>query len=65
MKVETAFPAKSQSEKMPGQSPAKRHFYGDVYPVAQRAKETRVVIKVEPIKVSLGAVFIMKQALSA
>lgn len=35
----------------------KQHFYGDIYPVEQRYKETRVIVKVQPIKVCLDAVF--------
>jgi PPOX class probable F420-dependent enzyme len=35
----------------------KQHFYGDIYPVEQKHKETRVVVKVEPFKISLDAVF--------
>jgi PPOX class probable F420-dependent enzyme len=35
----------------------KQHFYGDVYPPDQRQKETRVIVKVEPIKISLDAIF--------
>lgn len=35
----------------------KRRFYGDIYPVEQRRKETRVIVKIEPIKVSLDAIF--------
>lgn len=35
----------------------KQHFYGDIYPVEQKQKETRVVVKIEPIKVSLDAIF--------
>jgi PPOX class probable F420-dependent enzyme len=35
----------------------KRHFYGGIYPVEQKHKETRVVVKVEPFKISLDAVF--------
>ena len=35
----------------------KRTFYGDIYPTAQMQKETRVVVKIEPLKVSLDAVF--------
>lgn len=37
--------------------PGKRHFYGDVYPPEQKQKETRVIVKIEPIKVSLDAIF--------
>jgi PPOX class probable F420-dependent enzyme len=35
----------------------KRHFYGDIYPVEQRHKETRVIVRIEAIKVSLDAIF--------
>lgn len=35
----------------------KRGFYGDIYPIEQRLKETRVIAFIEPIKVSLDAIF--------
>lgn len=35
----------------------KQHFYGDIYPVQQRSKETRVIVKIEPVKISLDAIF--------
>jgi PPOX class probable F420-dependent enzyme len=35
----------------------KQHFYGDIYPVEQRQKETRVIAKIEPTKISLDAIF--------
>jgi PPOX class probable F420-dependent enzyme len=35
----------------------KQHFYGDVYPVAQKERETRVIARIVPIKISLDAVF--------
>ena len=35
----------------------KRHFYGDIYPVEQQQKETRVIVRIEPVKVSLDAIF--------
>jgi PPOX class probable F420-dependent enzyme len=37
--------------------PGKQHFYGDIYPVEQRSKETRVIVKIQPLKVSLDAIF--------
>jgi len=37
--------------------PGKRHFYGDIYPPGQKEKETRVIVKIEPVKVSLDAIF--------
>lgn len=35
----------------------KQHFYGDIYTVEQKQKETRVIVKIEPMKVSLDAIF--------
>lgn len=35
----------------------KRHFYGDVYPVSRRDEETRVIVRIEPVKVSQDAFF--------
>ena len=33
------------------------HFYGDVYPLEQKYKETRVIARIEPLKIALDAVF--------
>lgn len=35
----------------------KRHFYGDVYPEAQRAQETRVTFRMAASKVNTDATF--------
>jgi PPOX class probable F420-dependent enzyme len=35
----------------------KQHFYGDIYPPEQKQKETRVIVKIEPLKISLDAIF--------
>ena len=35
----------------------RRHFYGDIYPVEQKQRETRVIVKVQPLKVCLDAIF--------
>ena len=35
----------------------KQFFYGDIYPVEQRSQETRVIVKIQPLKVSLDAIF--------
>ncbi len=35
----------------------KRHFYGDIHPVEQKNQETLVMVRVEPLKVSLDAIF--------
>lgn len=34
-----------------------QHFYGDIYPVEAQAKETRVIVKIAPVKVALDAIF--------
>lgn len=49
--------AEALADKLTRLYTGKRHFYGDIYPVEQRQKETRVIIKIEPIKISLDAVF--------
>src|SRR5512139_2143842 len=35
----------------------KRHFYGDIYPAEQKQKNKRVIVKIEPIRISLDAIF--------
>jgi PPOX class probable F420-dependent enzyme len=35
----------------------KQRFYGDIYSAEQKQKETRVIVKIEPIKVALDAIF--------
>jgi PPOX class probable F420-dependent enzyme len=35
----------------------KSHFYGDIYPADQKHKEARVIVRIEPVKVSLDAIF--------
>lgn len=35
----------------------KRRFYGDIHPVEQKYRETRVIVRIEPIKVYLDAIF--------
>lgn len=37
--------------------PGKFHFYGDIYPPEQKEKETRVIVRIQPVKVSLDAIF--------
>jgi PPOX class probable F420-dependent enzyme len=37
--------------------PNKRHFYGDIYPVEQQEKETRVIVRIAPVKISVDAIF--------
>ena len=35
----------------------KHHFYGDIYPPEQKYKETRVIARIEPIRVAMDAIF--------
>lgn len=35
----------------------RQHFYGDVYAPERRYTETRVIVRIEPLKISLDAVF--------
>lgn len=35
----------------------KRRFYSDVYPVERREQETRVILKIAPLKTTLDAIF--------
>jgi PPOX class probable F420-dependent enzyme len=37
--------------------PGKRYFYRDIYPPEQRQKETRVIVRIQPIKITLDAIF--------
>ena len=34
----------------------KQHFYGDVKPLEQRGRETRIIAKIKPIKITLDAI---------
>jgi PPOX class probable F420-dependent enzyme len=34
-----------------------KHYYGDIYPVEQREKETRVIFKITPKRVNTDAIF--------
>ncbi|MGE5140744.1 MAG: PPOX class F420-dependent oxidoreductase [Rudaea sp.] len=38
-------------------NPHKHRFYGDIYPVEKQAEETRVIARIEPLKVSVDAIF--------
>jgi PPOX class probable F420-dependent enzyme len=47
----------SHADKLTQLYAGKEHFYGDIYAVEQNQKETRVIVKIEPVKVSLDAIF--------
>ena len=49
--------AVEHADKLTQRYSRKQHFYGDIYPPEQQRKETRVMVKIEPIKISLDAVF--------
>ena len=49
--------AEAHADKLTQRYTGKQRFYGDVYPAEQRQKETRVIVKIEPTKVSLDALF--------
>ena len=49
--------AEAHADKLTQRYTGKQRFYGDIYPVEQRQRETRVIIKIEPIKTSLDAIF--------
>ncbi len=45
------------ADKLTQKYTGKQHFYGDIYEPERRHKETRVVVKIEPVKVSVDAIF--------
>jgi PPOX class probable F420-dependent enzyme len=49
--------AEAHANKLTQRYTGKQRFYGDIYPVEQQQKETRVIVKIEPMKVSLDAIF--------
>jgi PPOX class probable F420-dependent enzyme len=49
--------AEAHADKLTQLYTGKQRFYGDIYPIEQKQKETRVIVKIEPIKVSLDAIF--------
>jgi PPOX class probable F420-dependent enzyme len=49
--------AEAHADTLTQRYTTKRHFYGDIYPVEQKHKETRVIVRIEPLKVSLDAIF--------
>ncbi len=53
----TATNAEAHADRLTQQYTGKQHFYGDVYPAGQREKESRVIVTIEPVKISLDAIF--------
>jgi PPOX class probable F420-dependent enzyme len=56
-KVTAVASACAHADKLTQQYTGKPHFYGDIYPVEQQYKETRVIVTIEPIKITLDAIF--------
>lgn len=53
----TAKGAEAHADQLTQRYTSKRSFYGDIYPLEQKQRETRVIVKIEPIKISLDAIF--------
>jgi PPOX class probable F420-dependent enzyme len=49
--------AEVHADKLTQLYTSKQRFYGDIYPVEQKQKETRVIVKIEPLKISRDAIF--------
>lgn len=49
--------ASAHADKLTQLYTGKQRFYGDIYPVEQQYKETRVIVKIEPHKICLDAIF--------
>jgi PPOX class probable F420-dependent enzyme len=49
--------AQDHADKLTQRSTDKQRFSGDMYPIEQKQKETRVIVTIAPIKVSLDAIF--------
>ena len=49
--------AEAHADKLTQLYTGKQRFYGDIYPVDQKQKETRVIVKIVPLKISRDAIF--------
>jgi PPOX class probable F420-dependent enzyme len=49
--------ATAHADKLTQRYAGKTHFYGDIYPVERRQSETRVIVEIEPDKITLDAIF--------
>ena len=49
--------AEACADAMTRRYTGKAHFYGDVYAPERKFQETRVIVKIAPVKVSLDAIF--------
>jgi len=53
----TADGAADHADMLTRRYTGKQHFYGDIYPVGQQTKETRVIVRIMPTKVTVDAIF--------
>ncbi len=49
--------AEAHADRLTQRYTGKQHFYGDIYPPERKHQETRVIVKIAPVKVSLNAAF--------
>ncbi|HVU13013.1 MAG TPA: PPOX class F420-dependent oxidoreductase [Phototrophicaceae bacterium] len=49
--------AEAHADQLTRRYTGKSSFYGDIYPVEQKQKETRVIVRIEPIHIALDAFF--------
>lgn len=49
--------AEAHADKLTQRYTGKQHFYRDIYPPEQKEKETRMIVKITPLKIALDAVF--------
>jgi PPOX class probable F420-dependent enzyme len=54
MTRESAIP---HADKLAQRYTGKQRFYGDIYPVERQQQETRVIVRIAPVKVSVDAIF--------
>jgi len=57
VKAMTADGAEAHADRLTQRYTGKQHFYRDIYPPEQKDKETRVIVKIQPLKISLDAIF--------
>ena len=57
VKEMTADGAEAHADMLTQRYTGKQYFYRDIYPPEQKEKETRVIVRVQPLKVSLDAIF--------
>jgi PPOX class probable F420-dependent enzyme len=49
--------AVAHADKLAQRYTGKQRFYGDIYEPERQAQETRVIVKIAPVKVSVDAIF--------